>query len=512
MKYIKYLIIIVIILTSCSQEVLEVKHIDDRLYTDIEVGVNYTEFVRTKYQKSSDYETIYTHKTDYLVPLVFYYIPLNFNFDSKEKWQIYFEDWQLATENKDYSIIEPYVKNTSVEGYVKDKFKTEPLMQMLSLLVKENSEYFVDGFNQYKRDEWHEVEKVLYSRANYLNEFLVSGRVAEKWQEKSGLSLEEFKISLSYYDNKDIESTGISYYKSVMYYMPNIDVSEAVDSISLEYGDNLIKTFIQPYLKSKLYEYSYLEEPVYEYLRLITQQIIFDYHANLFNIEHEEVIYLPPIVTNGLNTMEVVPYFDKAASWYLEDKKSDKIYLLDDKIHYMNKIYETQKISEKVTLYYKYQYPIIVSINSKLTVLTDSMDAYPEISPSNDKMIFISPYAFEDIGSLYLYDFETEVLEELVEKKLSESSTIKKCKWYDDNTILYIDGFSHGTVTRGGNLNKYDFLTGESEILISFNDYRKEVSDIYFENGKWFYEVILFDEDAINYALQYYELKQMDAE
>ena len=55
-------------------------------------------------------------------------------------------------------------------------------------------------------------------------------------------------------------------------------------------------------------------------------------------------------------------------------------------------------------------------------------------------------------------------------------------------------------------------LTGESEILISFNDYRKEVSDIYLEEGKWFYEVTVFDEDAINYALQYYELKQMDAE
>ncbi len=512
MKYIKYLILIVIILTSCSREALEIKHFDESLYTDIEIGVNYTEFARIQYQDRSDYETIYTHKTDYLVPLVFYYIPMNFNFDSKEKWQIYFEEWQLATINNDYSIIEPYVKNTSVEGYVKDKFESEPLMQIISLLVKENSEYFVDGFNQYKRDEWNEVEKTLYSRANYLNEFLVSGRVAEKWQEKSGLSLEEFKISLSYYDNEDIESAGISYYKTVMYYMPDLDVSEAVDSISLEYGDNLIKTFIQPYLKSKLDEYSYLEEPVYEYLRSITQQIILDYHAYLFNVEHEEVIYLPPIVTNGINTMKVVPYFDKASKWYLDDKKSEKIYLLDDKIHYMKQIYESQKISEEVILYYRFQYPIIISSNSVLTVLTDSMDAYPEISPSNDQMIFISPYAFEDIGSLYLYDFETETLEIIIEKELSESSTVKKCKWYDDNTIIYIDGFSHGTITRGGNLNKYDLLTGESEILISFNDYRKEVSDIYLEEGKWFYEVTVFDEDAINYALQYYELKQMDAE
>jgi len=167
MKYIKYFLIIILLLTACQQETLVVKHKDDRLYTDIEAGVNYTEFTRQAYRSRSDYETLYTHKVDYLVPLVFYYMPLNYNFDSKEKWQVYFEDWQEAVDQQDFSIIEIYVKNTSVEAYVKEKFQNKALMPIMSLLIKENASNCVDGFDNFYDNEWQDIQETLYNRPLY---------------------------------------------------------------------------------------------------------------------------------------------------------------------------------------------------------------------------------------------------------------------------------------------------------------------------------------------------------
>ncbi|MCH4890537.1 DUF4652 domain-containing protein [Acidaminobacter sp. JC074] len=511
MKYIKYLIIIVLLLTSCSQETLEVKHKDNKLYTDIEVGVNYTEFTRQAYQDRADYETLYTHKVDYLMPLVFYYIPLNYNFDSKEKWQVYFEDWLEAVDQEDYSAIEVYVKNTSVEGYVKEKFNNKALMPILSLLIQENAINYVEGFESFYKTEWQEIQETLYNRANYLNEFLLSQRVAEKWQDKAGFTLDDFKISLSYYENEDLDKSSISYYKTVMYYMPELEVSEAVDVLSLEYGDNLIKTLLEPFIKEKIKAYGYLEEPVSKYLIDITDQIVLDYHAKLFKVYHEEHYHLPDLVTASMNSLDLLSYFEKASTWVLEDLKDEKVYIIDDQVHYKGMVYESYLVVKDTILYYKHQYPIVLVKDGEASVLTDSMDAYPELSSASHKMIFISPYAFEDVGSLYLYDFTEEKLEILVEKTYESSNTVKKCKWYDDHTILFIDGYAYGTITRGGNLNKYDLLTGQTEILISFEDSKKEVSDILYKDGKWLYEVTIFDENAINYALQYEEL-EMDAD
>lgn len=511
MKYIKYVLLVMILLVGCQAVELNIEPVDETLYADFELGVNFTDYMRLQYEKNPDvHVTLFTHKVDYVIPQIFYYLPMSLELDTKKSWEDYFENWRLAIENEDLTYVAHYLQGTNIEGYVKHKFEEKPLLSILSILVNENKSVYLDAFDKFEKKEWPDIQENLYSRARYLNETITSQRIADKWQEETGFTLPKYKVSLSYYDNEDLEFVSIAYDKMVVSYQPELDITELSEQISYYYGKELIELFIKPLIEETMEKYSYLEESVYEHLTMITENIILSYHEDLFGVMHEKTLEIPAMVSNFQSIEESVPYFNRVFKWYLEDLKKDKPYIIDGDLHYLRKVYNKRVINDEVTLFYFPSYPIVIQNENGFNILTNEMDMVPEVSPNGQKLLFVSPFEFEMIGSLYVYDFEKESLDKVVEHL--EENTVKMAKWYDDNQILFIEGYAYGTVSRGGVLKLLNLSTLETKEIAKGDNENEQISNVFSENGVWYYEKIVYDDNFINYAIKKYELEIKDAQ
>lgn len=511
MKYIKYVLLIMILLVGCQTIELNIEPVDETLYADFELGVNFTDYMRLQYEQNPDvHVTLFTHKVDYVIPQVFYYLPMSLELDTKKAWEDYFENWLLAVENEDLSYVNHYLQGTNIEGFINHKFEEQPLLSILKILINENKKVYIEAFDKFEKKEWPDIQETLYSRARYLNETLISQRVASKWQEETGFNLPTYKVSLSYYDNEDLELVSIAYDKMVISYQPELDITELSEQISYFYGKELIELYIKPLVEEMMEKYSYLDEPVYEYLVNLTQNIIFSYHEDLFGVKHEKDIEIPSIVSSYQKIEKSHAYFERAFIWYLEDLKKDKPYIVDDQLHYLRKIYNQRVINEDVTLFYYPSYPIVIQNKEGLNVLTNDMDMVPEVSPNGKKLLFVSPFEFEMIGDLYVYDVDKNILEKVIEK--TGQNTVKAAKWYTNNQILFIEGYAYGTVSLGGILNLLDLNTLEVVELVSGENDYEEITNVYNENGIWYYDKVTHDENFMNYVIKKYRLELKDAQ
>jgi len=121
----------------------------------------------------------------------------------------------------------------------------------------------------------------------------------------------------------------------------------------------------------------------------------------------------------------------------------------------------------------------------------------------NDKLIYVSPFGFETIGNVYLYDIKLDK-----EKVLLKSSdigktqkTIKKVFWKNGDSILFIYGNAYGTVTQGGDLYEY-VISNDAFKLIYENNDNEEVSDIIFTESReeFLIEITKYDDTLNNYT------------
>lgn len=488
------------LLISCKNTSLEIQPKDHALYADIAIGVNFTDYMRLEYKDDETlYQTLYTHKVDYLVPQVFYYLPMSLNLNSKADWEAYFENWSLATKENNADYIKHYLVGTNIEHYVLDKLTEEPLLAILSLLIDNNRELFETSYEQYEKKIWPEIEQVLYTRANYLNEVIYSQRIAYRWQEQTQFRLPDYKVLLSYYDNEDLDIVSVTPDRMVLFYTPALDVTELGDRIQHFYGEALIDYAVAPLIQEMMMTYDYLEDNVYEHLVLLTKDITKSYEALLDGQVYESTI-LPPVVTNHQRINSGIDYFNKAFLWYLNDLKAQKAYIIDDELHYLGKVYLKQLVKDDVRVFYYPQYPIFVQTKENLTILTSDMDQVPEIAPDSEKMMFISPFGFEMRGNLWIYDFKANKLLKVLEA--GENQSIKFATWYDENTILYIEGFAFGTVSQGGQLKSLNLKTLKSQLIAEGANDHEEITRVYKEQQTWFYELITFDEQYMNYTIK----------
>ena len=75
------------------------------------------------------------------------------------------------------------------------------------------------------------------------------------------------------------------------------------------------------------------------------------------------------------------------------------------------------------------------------------------LSPARSQLAFIGPAGFEQVGNLFVFDFEKKSLRCLTAHEPGESqTTVKLARWRDRRTLYYIEGYAFGTVSRGGSL------------------------------------------------------------
>lgn len=206
-----------------------------------------------------------------------------------------------------------------------------------------------------------------------------------------------------------------------------------------------------------------------------------------------------------------------------EEKLNVRIYVtnLQEEIKksYMSKE-EFQLDGEQITLYYRKEEnhnmmeynlgPMIIEKNNKLKPIYLSDTSLPSISPDNKSIAYISPFAWEAIGELDIYDIKQGLSIPAIKKEdIDDQDTVKVAKWLDDRYILTVIGFCYGTVSVGGDLYLYDTEDGKLELIIDADSFdsalaeaRIEIIDFDIMKDNITFKIAKHDEEFMKYTVE----------
>lgn len=134
---------------------------------------------------------------------------------------------------------------------------------------------------------------------------------------------------------------------------------------------------------------------------------------------------------------------------------------------------------------------IILRTGSLDNIICSDSHSVPSINTSKDKFVYISPFEWEELGSLMLYDLNSNKLSTL-EICIPQNFTIKKVEWLNDFSLLLIVGYAYGTVNLGGDLYIYNFSTKILKKVLELKKY-EEIRDFEISNNKIHLEKAIFN-------------------
>ena len=135
-------------------------------------------------------------------------------------------------------------------------------------------------------------------------------------------------------------------------------------------------------------------------------------------------------------------------------------------------------------------------------VINDNFPSEPQLSPSESKMVFISPYLWEMIGQVHLYDLVEQQEEIIVSNEdLDGQMTPKQIEWITDDYLLLVIGKAYGTVSEGGDLYLFELETNELYEVSRLGD-NEEYKDIIIEEEEIILEIAVFDANYLDYELK----------
>lgn len=147
---------------------------------------------------------------------------------------------------------------------------------------------------------------------------------------------------------------------------------------------------------------------------------------------------------------------------------------------------------------------IILNRLNKTQFLCNEFCSDPQLSPSKKMIAFISPYEWECIGDLYIYNLIDDEMKVFGKEKLPEQSSIKSLKWLDEENLLMIIGLAYGTVSVGGNLYLYNHRTDSFKLIIQKCE-KEEIKDFCISGNRVKLEVVKFNDDYTNYNVNFEE-------
>jgi len=157
-------------------------------------------------------------------------------------------------------------------------------------------------------------------------------------------------------------------------------------------------------------------------------------------------------------------------------------------------------ISEDMIEYQEESY-LSISRESGKEILSEETPSEPVISPDRNKLAFIDPFQWETVGSIFLYDYQTNSLTELLRAdQIEAQSTPKGIWWYKDDYLLAIIGYAYGTVSVGGDLYLINVETGNPRRILGLNEYQ-EVKNIKLDDQYIYLEIAQFDEAYNDYEV-----------
>lgn len=147
-----------------------------------------------------------------------------------------------------------------------------------------------------------------------------------------------------------------------------------------------------------------------------------------------------------------------------------------------------------------------IKIIENEVILSSGFNSKPILSPNKSKILFLSPFGWESRSDLYLYDLSNNehkiiITYDRVMNEISQQATIKLLKWLDENNIMCIIGQSQGTVSKGGDVYRYNLMEDRIE-SVYINENNEEVVNFGVVDGKIQLTIIHFNKDFTDYDIK----------
>ncbi len=133
-----------------------------------------------------------------------------------------------------------------------------------------------------------------------------------------------------------------------------------------------------------------------------------------------------------------------------------------------------------------------------------------EPSP-NGRYILFTEYVREVVGRVYLFDVETRESRELEFEYLRKDYLPYNVEWLDDESFLFTDIFSQGTVAAGGYLYRYNLDSKYAylnDVFITPSDGRLQIADIKRSHKEFILTAYYFDEGFAEHEILYYVIPE----
>ncbi len=249
------------------------KMLEQRVYTDVEFGVNYVTHLYTlagagfydesyvkKYQSSvlpDDGEFLRQNanlmsfmRRDFgPFAELLYFTPAYFNFETAEEISEYFNAWNNAVKQKSFL---PFARFSlhpehGIQFFGMDNETWEQQILPLNEIFNKISQIYVVNLDYYKIKIWPEVKPILVERSESLNHRLQPNLIG-KWEDCTGCKFEgaQYQIILFYAGENAPSWNNLSLDKNTAFY--NLRTDYMIAMISHELGIHILR----PYLKETI--------------------------------------------------------------------------------------------------------------------------------------------------------------------------------------------------------------------------------------------------------------------
>lgn len=241
-----------------------------RVYTDVELGVNYITHLYTlaeagfvdedymkKYKGNIDPKELQYLKTNaHLMSFynrdqgpftgLLYFTPAYWNFQTQKEWYEYFTAWNNAVNQQDFSPFARYSLHPQydIRLFQVDDETWEKEILPLHEVFKQITEIFVANLENYQKNIWPEVKPSLTERVKSLNQQIPPDLV-EKWESLLGYEFkeEEYRVVLFFAGAHGPSWNNLSLSKNTAFY--NHDEEFMIPMTSHELGVHILLPYLE---------------------------------------------------------------------------------------------------------------------------------------------------------------------------------------------------------------------------------------------------------------------------
>jgi len=139
----------------------------------------------------------------------------------------------------------------------------------------------------------------------------------------------------------------------------------------------------------------------------------------------------------------------------------------------------------------------------KIICKWDNNPSEPIISPDKKRAAYITPYEFEVIGEVHIYNSTNNNVENAVKiADIPKEHKPKKLFWLNDRYLLIIMGDAYGTTSVGGDLYVYDTSGKSLSLLITEDEDNKQIKDVKAENENIIIEIAVYNDKSTDYVTE----------